>query len=44
MYRVKLRREAEKDFDKLPPEIARLVRRRMDGLAENPRPHDSKED
>jgi mRNA interferase RelE/StbE len=42
MYRIKLRRRAEKDFEKLPSEIAGAVRRKMDSLAENPRPHDSK--
>ena len=39
MYRVKLRRAAEKEFEKLPPKIAGQIRHKMDSLAQNPRPH-----
>lgn len=42
MYRVKLRRTAEKEFEKLPPKIAGQVRRKMDSLTQNPRPPDYK--
>lgn len=42
MYRVKLRRTAEKEFEKLPPKIAGQVRRKIDSLAQNPRPYDCK--
>jgi len=42
MYRVKLRRAAEREFEKLPPKIAGPVRHKMDGLAQNPRPSDCK--
>lgn len=42
MYRVKLRRAAEKEFEKLPPKIAGQVRHKMDGFAQNPRLPDCK--
>jgi len=42
MYRVKLRRTAEKEFEKLPPKIAGQVRHKIDSLAQNPRPPDCK--
>lgn len=42
MYQVKLRRQAVKDLSNIPQEYARLVAQHIDGLIENPRPHDAK--
>lgn len=36
--RVQIRRSAEKEIERLPAEIRRLVVRRILGLAEDPRP------
>ena len=42
MYRIKLIRRAEKDFENLPPKIVGRVRHNIDNLAQNPRPSDCK--
>ena len=42
MYRVRILRRAIKDIALLPKEYARLVSRRIDHLAEEPRPPDVK--
>jgi len=42
VYRVDIRPQAEKDMQRLPPRIVRQLQEKIDLLAENPRPHDSK--
>jgi mRNA interferase RelE/StbE len=42
MYRVLATRRAQKDFNRLTPRIAGQVRRKIEQLAENPRPQDVK--
>ena len=42
MYRVLATRRAQKDFNRLTPRIAGQVRRKIEQLAETPRPQDVK--
>jgi mRNA interferase RelE/StbE len=42
MYRLLATRRAQKDFHRLTPRIAGQVRRKIEGLAEHPRPQDAK--
>lgn len=42
MYRVIIGRQVEKDVARLQPKIVGQITRKMEGLAEDPRPQDSK--
>ena len=42
MYRVELEHRARRDLRRLTPKIMRQIQGKIDGLAENPRPQDTK--
>ncbi len=42
MYSIEFERQAWKDLRRLPPKQMRQIQEKIDSLAENPRPHDSK--
>ena len=41
MYSIEFERQAEKDLRRLGPKQMRQIQGKIDGLADNPRPHDS---
>jgi mRNA-degrading endonuclease RelE of RelBE toxin-antitoxin system len=42
VYKIELRRQANKDFKDIPSDYARLISKHIDLLEQNPRPTDSK--